>query len=62
MSEIKGQLLGIVLVLVIFGAISVTLATVFKSTASSISRKADDPAANAESVLAEEGNLLHYEG
>ena len=51
MSEIKGQLLGIILVLVVFGAISVTMATVFKSTASSISSKAEDPGANAETVL-----------
>lgn len=31
MSELKGQLLGIVLVLLIFGAISVSMTTVFSS-------------------------------
>ncbi len=51
MSEIKGQLLGIILVLVVFGAISVTMATVFKKTGAEIAEKADDPAADAETVI-----------
>ena len=51
MSEIKGQLLGIILVLVVFGAISVTMATVFKKTGAQIAEKADDPAADAETVI-----------
>ena len=51
MSEIKGQLLGIILVLVVFGAISVTMATVFKNTGTKISQKANDPAGDAETVI-----------
>ena len=39
MSEIKGQLLGIILVLIVFGAISVTMATVFKSTAGQVAER-----------------------
>ena len=51
MSEIKGQLLGIILVLVVFGAISVTMATVFKKTGADIAERAEDPAADAETVI-----------
>ena len=63
MSEIKGQLLGIILVLIVFGAISVTMATVFKKTAQNISTKADDPSADAETVfssVALPNSLLTY--
>lgn len=39
MSEIKGQLLGIVLVLAIFGAISGALYAAFKTSADNVSTK-----------------------
>ena len=42
MSEIKGQLLGILLVLIVFGAVSVSMATVFSSTAAQIAEKSED--------------------
>ncbi len=65
MSEIKGQLLGIILVLVVFGAISVTMAQVFKKTGSDIAEKASDPASDAETVINAsyvytENSLLSY--
>lgn len=41
MSEIKGQLLGIILVLMVFGAVSVGLATVFKKTTDTVVEKAN---------------------
>ena len=39
MSEIKGQILGVVLVLSIFGAIGTVLVTAFKNSADSIASK-----------------------
>ena len=61
MSEIKGQLLGILLVLVVFGAVSATLAGVFTKTANQISEKSENA---AEIEVDEDGpqtqGLLHY--
>ncbi len=37
MSEIKGQLLGIILTLIVFGAISIVLANVYSSSATKVS-------------------------
>lgn len=59
MSEIKGQLLGIILVLVIFGGISVAMATVFKNTAEQVSDKSEDLGKEASQTIAPSG-LLHY--
>ncbi len=39
MSEIKGQILGVVLVLAIFGAIGTVLVTAFKNNATNIANK-----------------------
>ena len=51
MSEIKGQLLGIILVLVIFGGISLSLATVFSNTADQISEKSEDLGKDASAIV-----------
>ena len=48
MSEIKGQLLGIILVLIVFGAISVGMVSVFKSTASNVADRASEVTVAAE--------------
>lgn len=48
MSEIKGQILGIVLVLAIFGAVAAVMVTLFRNTATEIEEKVS---ANIESVL-----------
>ena len=37
MSEIKGQLLGIILVIMVFGIVAAGLSTVFKNLTSSVS-------------------------
>lgn len=37
MSEIKGQLLGIILVIMVFGIVAAGLTTVFKNLTSSVS-------------------------
>ena len=37
MSEIKGQLLGIILVIIIFGAVATGMATIFTNMTSSVS-------------------------
>ncbi len=42
MSEIKGQLLGIILTLMVFGAISVTIAHVYVTSAGKISTYSND--------------------
>lgn len=39
MSEIKGQILGIILVLTVFGAVGGTLVGIFKSLASTVENK-----------------------
>ena len=41
MSEIKGQLLGIILVLIVFGAISVSMAAVFRNTAKQVTDRSN---------------------
>lgn len=42
MSEIKGQILGVVLVLAIFGAIGTVLLNAFKTSADEVSEKIID--------------------
>ena len=42
MSEIKGQLLGIVLVVAVFGVVSTVLVSAFKETAESLEEKIKD--------------------
>ena len=48
MSEIKGQLLGIILVLIVFGAISVGMVSVFKKTANNVADRAAESTVAAE--------------
>ena len=60
MSEIKGQLLGVILVLVIFGGISVAMATIFKNTAGQVSSKSEDLGKEAGTVI-NSNSLLTYE-
>lgn len=60
MSEIKGQLLGIVLVLIVFGGISVAMAKVFKNTSGQITSKSEDAGADAEAQLSSSIGLLSY--
>lgn len=42
MSEIKGQLLGIILTLMVFGAVSVTIAHVYKDSAAKVTNYSKD--------------------
>ena len=58
MSEIKGQLLGIILVLVIFGGVSIALANVFKNTADQVAEKSEDLGKDAGQIVTPEP--LHY--
>ena len=51
MSEIKGQLLGIILVLMIFAVTSGVIATVFKKAGDSITLKSEHTFDGASSVL-----------
>ncbi len=53
MSEIKGQILGVVLVLAIFGAIGTVLVTAFTDNAKSVAKKISTdstPTYNADSL------------
>jgi anionic cell wall polymer biosynthesis LytR-Cps2A-Psr (LCP) family protein len=45
MSEIKGQLLGLLLVLAVFGVVKTVAVTMFQKTAESISSKVDQEVA-----------------
>ena len=40
MSEIKGQILGIILVLMVFGAVATTMVNVFNGLTTSVQEKA----------------------
>ena len=42
MSELKGQLLGMLLVIVLFGAVALTLFGVFNKTSENIGTKMDE--------------------
>ncbi len=55
MSEIKGQLLGIILTLMVFAAVSVTIATVYNQTASKVTEHAQNVEQGASQEL-ESGN------
>ena len=46
MSEIKGQILGIILVLAIFGSIAGVLMTLFNNKASNLESKLDNEVSN----------------
>lgn len=59
MSEIKGQLLGIIMVLVIFGAVSVTIATLFSTSNEKIVEKSTNLTKPFEDELA--SSLLTYQ-
>ena len=59
MSEIKGQLLGIILVLVIFGGISLAMASVFSKTADQVAERSEDLGKDAEVIVTPD---LEYEG
>ena len=61
MSEIKGQLLGIILVLVIFGTVSVAVAQIFKESKDKMNEQATDIIDGAEDALTA-GSLLSYNG
>ena len=51
MSEIKGQLLGIILVIMVFGIVAAGLTTVFKNLTSSVSSEV------THAIQASYGNL-----
>ena len=63
MSEIKGQLLGIILTLMVFAAVSVTIAAVYKTTAGKVTQKASNIENGAQTELngnSQQGGLLSY--
>ena len=64
MSEIKGQLLGIILTLMVFAAVSVTIAAVYKTTAGKVTQKANNIENGAQTELnsnsGQSSGLLHY--
>lgn len=65
MSEIKGQLLGIILTIMVFGGVSAVVAAVYDKTTSKIERYAEnvenDAATEVDFSIPTTGNgLLHY--
>ena len=67
MSEIKGQLLGLILVLVIFGGISVAMAGVFSNVSKQVQDKSKNLGTDAAQVFVdtpsqntEPAPLMHY--
>ena len=61
MSEIKGQLLGIILVLVIFGTVSVAVAQVFKSSKEKMVTQAGSVTEAAEETISARAFLSYNE-
>ena len=64
MSEIKGQLLGIVMVLLIFGTISSVVAGVFVKLRNTITSQSENMITNLEGDLnaaSHNGELLHFQ-
>ena len=60
MSEIKGQLLAIILVLVIFGGISVAVARIFNQTADQVAEKAEDLGKDAKQEITPPSSLSYF--
>lgn len=59
MSEIKGQLLGIILVITIFGAVSAAAAAIFTNLTNAVE---NEVAEEIDGFSKTQTNLLHYEG
>lgn len=59
MSEIKGQLLGIILTLMVFAAVSVTVAAVYKQSAGKVTQRSENIEDAIDTELTANG-LLHY--
>ena len=51
MSEVKGQLLGIALVLMVFGAVSGVIASIFTNLKTTVKNKADTVLNDANTTL-----------
>ena len=62
MSEIKGQILGIILVLTVFGAVGGTLVGIFRSLATTVENKVDSEVSQMKSleIAGPRLNYLHY--
>ena len=66
MSEIKGQLLGIILTIMVFGGVSAAVATVYSVSATKVARYAEKIEKNAGDEIdfdwppTTTGVLLHY--
>ena len=63
MSEIKGQLLGVLLVVTIFAGVSAVLVTAFSDAASDVAEQISAPAETTPAANINESNFtIHYEG
>lgn len=63
MSEIKGQILGIVLVLSIFGLVGTALIAIFRNLTTTVENKVDQEISNveaAEATVLSDFEYLHY--
>lgn len=60
MSEIKGQLLGIILTIVVFGATSLVLAQTFANTSDQVATQSANETDAITEALYGSGNLLSY--
>lgn len=56
MSEIKGQLLGIILLLIVFASVSVGIASVFNTAKTTMTEKATQVVDDTETLLSVEDN------
>ena len=60
MSEIKGQLLGIILTIIVFGATSVVLAETFHNTNDEVVSQSASETSQINDAINGTGQLLHY--
>ncbi len=62
MSELKGQLLGIIMVLIIFGAVGGVLGALFGESANKIIDKSENLTQPFEDAVTGSATLLSYNG
>lgn len=62
MSEIKGQLLGIIMVLIIFGAVGGVLGALFGESTNKIIDKSENLTKPFEDAVTGSADLLSYNG
>ena len=62
MSEIKGQILGVILVLMVFAAVAGTMTAVFSSLSKTITNQVSEIDKETSSVKYFDDKIIHFNG